>query len=316
MNMGHDHPLISVLGSLNIDLVTQMDRFPEHGETVVARSFDQFPGGKGANQAAACGRLGASVSMFGALGEDMFGERLLLSLNESHVETEDLLFLSETSTGMAHIWVDAQGENSIAIIAGANGRIDKEYIDGVIGKISESRWLLLQLEIPLDTMGYLLDRLPSGSPKVILDPAPVHSLKHFPTNRLELITPNEHELHRLTGRSTETENEIQAACRALFELTEVNAVMCKAGSRGAFLYDGDRFRHFPGYKIQSIDSTAAGDAFNGALAVALAEGKPLEAAINFANGAGALCVTKKGAQTSMPLREDLEALLRKQNQKT
>ena len=311
MNMDHDHPSISVLGSLNIDLVTQMDRFPEHGETVVARSFEQFPGGKGANQATACGRLGASVSMFGALGKDMFAERLLLSLNKSHVETEDLLFLSEPPTGMAHIWVDAHGENSIAIIAGANGRIDKEYIDGVIGKIRKSRWLLLQLEIPLDIMGYLLNRLPSGSPKVILDPAPVHSLEHFPTNRLELITPNEHELNLLTGMSTETQNEIQAACCALFELTEVNAVLCKAGNRGAFLYDGKQFRHFPGYKIQSIDSTGAGDAFNGALAAALAEGKPLEAAVGFANGAGALCVTKKGAQTSMPWRKEVEGFLRK-----
>jgi ribokinase len=315
MNMTPHPPSISVLGSLNIDLVTQMDRFPEPGETVVARSFEQFPGGKGANQAVACGRLGAKVCMFGALGKDMFGQRLLQSLKDSHVETEDLLFLSEPPTGMAHIWVDAHGENSIAIIAGANGRIDKEYIDGVIGKISESRWLLLQLEIPLDTMGYLLDRLPPGSPKVILDPAPVRSLEYFPTNRLELITPNEHELHRLTGMSTGTQNEIQAACRALFESTAVNAVMCKAGSRGAFLYDGDRFRHFQGYTVESIDSTAAGDEFNGALTVALSEGKPLAEAINFANGAGALCVMKKGAQTSMPLREDLEAFLRNQNQK-
>ena len=316
MNMDHDHPLISVLGSLNIDLVTQMERFPKPGETVVARSFEQFPGGKGANQAAACGKLGAKVCMFGALGKDMFGQRLLQSLNKSHVETEDLLFLSETHTGMAHIWVDARGENSIAIIAEANGRIDNEYIDSMMPKIKDSGWLLLQLEVPMEAMTYLLDRLPSGSPKVILDPAPVCSLEHFPTNRLELITPNEHELHRLTGMSTETEDEIQAACCSLFALTAVNAVLCKAGNRGAFLYDGMQFRHFPGYKIQSIDSTAAGDAFNGALAVALAEGKPLEAAVGFANGAGALCVTKKGAQTSMPLREDLEAFLRKQNQKT
>ena len=302
-------PWISVLGSLNIDLVTQMEQFPEPGETVVARSFEQFPGGKGANQAAACGRLGAKVCMFGALGKDMFGQRLLQSLKESHVETEDLLLLSETPTGMAHIWVDARGENSIAIIAGANGRIDNEYIDNVIPKIKDSSWLLFQLEVPMEALTYLLNRLPSGSPKVILDPAPVRSLKHFPTNRLELITPNEQELHRLTGMSTETQNEIQAACCALFESTAVNAVLCKAGNRGAFLYDGKQFRHFQGYTVESIDSTAAGDAFNGALAAALCEDKPLAEAINFANGAGALCVTKKGAQTSMPLREDLEAFL-------
>ena len=148
MNMDHDHPLISVLGSLNIDLVTQMERFPKPGETVVARSFEQFPGGKGANQAAACGKLGAKVCMFGALGKDMFGQRLLQSLNKSHVETEDLLFLSETHTGMAHIWVDARGENSIAIIAEANGRIDNEYIDSMMPKIKDSGWLLLNSKYP------------------------------------------------------------------------------------------------------------------------------------------------------------------------
>ena len=312
MNPNLDYTPVSVLGSLNIDLVTRMERFPEHGETVVARSFDQIPGGKGANQAVACGRLGANVSMFGALGRDMFAERLRQSLDKSHVATGDLLFLPKIPTGMAHIWVDARGENSIAILAGANGCIDKKYVDGVISKIKNSKWLLLQLEIPMDAMTDLLNRLPSGSPKVILDPAPVHSLEHFPTNRLDVITPNKHELHVLTGMATETQDEIKAACRALCESTGVNTVLCKSGSRGAFLYNGKGFRLFSGYTVKSIDSTAAGDTFNGALAVALAEGKSLEEAINFANAAGALCVTKKGAQTSIPWRKDVEAFLNKQ----
>lgn len=313
--MSTHHPTISVLGSLNMDLVIQMDRLPGPGETVKARSYHQFPGGKGANQAAACGKLGARVSMFGALGIDVFAKRLLKSLKDSHVETEEILGLPETPTGMAHIWVDRRGENSIAIIAGANGLIHTEYIDNIIPKIKVSDWLLLQLEIPLDAMVYLLERLPAGSPKVILDPAPVCPLEDFPTHRLELITPNEKELHRLTKMAVETENEIEKACRELFKRTAANAVLCKAGRRGAFLYDDSRFLHFPGFKIQSSDSTAAGDGFNGALAVALSEGKSLEAAIGFANGGGALSVTKKGAQTSLPTRKDLEAFLEKQNRK-
>ena len=312
---GH-RPTISVLGSLNMDLVIQMDRLPVPGETVKAQSYDQFPGGKGANQAVACGKLGARVSMFGALGKDMFAERLRESLKQSHVETADILSLPETLTGMAHIWVDSRGENSIAIIAGANGLIHTEYIDNIIPKIKVSDWLLLQLEIPLDAMIYLLEHLPEGSPKVILDPAPVCSLADFPTRRLELITPNEQELVRLTEMDVETEKDMEKACRELFKRTAANAVLCKAGRRGAFLYADRQFQHFPGYKIKSSDSTAAGDAFNGALAVGLAEGKSLEAAIGFANGAGALSVTKKGAQTSLPAREDLEAFLKKQNRKT
>ena len=174
---------IAVLGSLNADLVTQMDRYPNPGETVVAQSFAQFAGGKGANQAVACGRLGARVSMFGAIGKDMFATKLLQSLQQSNVRTEDILNCEETPTGMAHIWVDGQGENSIAIVAGANARVDNDYIEKIMPKIKQASWVLLQLEIPLDSMGYLLEKLPSETPKIILDPAPAQSLDQFPTQR-------------------------------------------------------------------------------------------------------------------------------------
>ena len=300
---------IAVLGSLNADLVIQMNRYPNPGETVVAKSFEQFSGGKGANQAVACGRLDASVSMFGAVGKDIFASKLLQSLKESNVNYNDVQHCEDTSTGMAHIWVDANGENSIAIVAGANGRVGNDYIEAVLPKLKDYAWLLLQLEIPMDSMRYLLEKLPSESPKVILDPAPAQPLTLLPTQRLWLITPNEHELQSLTGIPTVDTAGIRKACRALIEKSGAKTVLCKAGSRGAYLDDGQHFQHFPGYEVSPVDSTAAGDAFNGTLVVALSEDKSLQEAIGIANAAGALCVTRTGAQQSMPWRKELDEFL-------
>jgi ribokinase len=301
---------IAVLGSLNIDLVAQVERFPQPGETVVGRSFQQFTGGKGANQAVACGRLGADVCMFGAVGDDVFAEKLLKTLKESNVDIDAINVCEDAGTGVAHIWVDARGENAIAIIAGANGKVDSEYVDSAISRLTVAPWLLLQLETPLESLAYLLEQLPPYTPKIILDPAPAQSLDAIPTQRIWLITPNEHELHWLTGLSTKTEADIQLASDKLIESTGVQAVLCKAGSRGAYYYDGNQFNHYPAYEVDTVDSTAAGDAFNGALAVALSEGKAMDSAIRFANAAGALCVTAEGAQQSIPLRKDVEAYLR------
>ncbi len=302
---------IAVLGSLNVDLVTQMDRYPHPGETVTARSFAQFAGGKGANQAAACGRLGAAVRLFGAVGRDHFSGKLVESLEQSRVSVDDLLMCDDAPTGTAQIWVDSEGENAIAIVAGANARVDRQYVTSTISKIKEASWLLLQLETPLESTADLLEQLPPDSPKAILDPAPARALEGLPTQRLWLVTPNEHELRSLTGIPTTTDSEIERACRLLLKMTRAAAVLCKAGDRGAYLDTGERFHHFPGYTVGSVDTTAAGDAFNGALAVSLDEGRSLEEAIAFANAAGALSVTKAGAQQSLPWRWELEAFLRR-----
>ena len=300
---------IAVFGSLNADLVVQMDQYPGPGQTIVAKSFEQFSGGKGANQAVACGRFGATVSMFGAVGKDIFATRLLQSLEKSNVIFDALRHCEDTSTGMAHIWVDAEGENSIAIVAGANGRVETDYVESILPELKAFSWLLLQLEVPLESMRYLLEKLPPESPRVILDPAPAQPLGQLPTRRLWLITPNEHELQTLTGISTVDRAGIQKACRDLIKKAGVRAVLCKAGSRGAFLDDGRQFQHYPGYGVRTVDSTAAGDTFNGTLAAVLAEGKTLQDAIGIANAAGAMCVTRPGAQQSMPWRKELETFL-------
>jgi ribokinase len=248
--------------------------------------------------------------MFGAVGQDVFAEKLLKTLKESNVETDAIHVCEDAGTGVAHIWVDAKGENAIAIIAGANGKVDREYVDNAISRLTVAPWLLLQLETPLETLAYLLEQLPPYTPKIILDPAPAQSLDVLPTQRIRLITPNEHELHWFTGLSTKTDADIQLASEKLIESTGVQAVLCKAGSRGAYYFDGNQLIRYPAFEVEVVDSTAAGDAFNGALAVALSEGKVMDSAIRFANAAGALCVTAQGAQQSIPLRKDVEAYLR------
>jgi len=297
---------IAVLGSLNIDLVAQVKRFPNPGETVIGRSFQQFSGGKGANQAVACGKLGAGVAMFGAVGGDVFAGELLASLKESNVDTNGIRICKDTFSGVAHIWVNDHGENAIAIVAGANASVDVEYVETAVSHLTGASWLLLQLETPLDALAHMLKQLPPYTPKIILDPAPAQSLDQFPTQRLWMITPNENELQWLTGLPTATDTDIRHACARLLESTGTQTVLCKAGSRGAYLHDGNQFSHYPAYIVDTVDSTAAGDVFNGALAVSLSEGKSIQEAIRFANAAGALCVTRQGAQQSIPWRKELE----------
>ncbi|MDZ7703087.1 MAG: ribokinase [Trueperaceae bacterium] len=305
---------IAVLGSLNVDLVTRLEHFPQPGQTLSAESFSVFAGGKGANQAAACGRLGAQVAMYGALGTDELAGRLDASLQENHVDVNAVRRLNDVATGTASIWVDATGENAIAIAAGANARVDQDYADGVIEKLNAAAYLLIQLEIPLDTMAYVLKQLADDGPKVILDPAPAQDLSRLPTERIWLLTPNEHELASLADHPTDSADAIRNASAKLSRALGLSMILCKAGARGAYLFKADEpddLLHIPGYDVDVVDTTAAGDAFNGALAVALAEDRPMHEAIAFANAAGALCVTREGAQPAMPSRDEVANLMRR-----
>lgn len=300
-----DYAIVS-LGSINMDLVAEVVRLPRPGETVPGFSFARYPGGKGANQAVAAARLGTQVSFFGKIGNDQFGDELLKALRENGVDVSAVERESGSPSGIASIWVAQDGENAIVCVPGANALVDPAYVDRVLPRLSTAKILLLQFEIPLATIAHLLRRLPQNRPIVILDPAPAQDILGLPLGRVDILTPNRGELAALTG-----EGDLDEAGEKLLALG-IGKVILKAGPEGAFLIEKNGIRHFPGFHVDPVDTTAAGDAFNGALAVALAEGRSLEDAIIWANAAGALATTRKGAQPSLPRREEVVALIHDQ----
>jgi len=294
--------MIAVLGSINMDLVLRVPRFPAHGETLSGTEVATYAGGKGANQAVAAARLGGDVRFFGKVGDDVFGDRLLSELGSAGVDVDVVERESNCASGLASIWVNDAGENAIALAAGANDRVDKIYLERHLECISGANILLLQLEIPIQTVTELLARLPKDSPRVILDPAPAQDLSQLPLARVDILTPNEHELRSITGKKSVEEGAFQLLDRG------VKNVICTLGAQGAVWFSDDgTMAHFSAPTVEVVDTTAAGDAFNGALAWAL-QTNPLEDAINQAMLAGALAVTKSGAQVSLPDQEEMRKL--------
>jgi len=292
-------PVIAVFGSANMDVVTEVPRIPRPGETVLGRTVRRYPGGKGANQAVAAARLGGSVAFFGKVGADVFGEELLTELRKDGIDVTNVDQTSEHPTGLATILVDDAGENAIAYAPGANAAIDTDYVDRNLDRICAADVLLLQFEIPVAVIAHLLKRLPPKRPVVIVDPAPAQDISSLLLERIDLLTPNRGELFALTQ-----EDDISVAAKSL--LTQgVNAVICKDGKDGAYLFvDADTI-HLPAPEVQAVDTTAAGDAFNGALAGAIMY-LPVDKSIQWANLVGALSTTKRGAQPSLPKRDQVE----------
>jgi len=301
----------TVVGSLNMDLVTRVEHFPKPGETLRGSAFSIFPGGKGANQAFALNRLGCNVEMIGALGEDWLGAQYLQYLKTTSIGISGIGVLSDIATGTASIEVDRNGENQIIIVGGANDEVTPDFLRQNHSVVDTAECILLQLEIPLETIDLVLEKaLVQGQP-VILDPAPAQEL---PTNwfsRVAYLTPNQTEARVLTGIDTSTEEGIFRAGEELLA-RGVKCVIVKAGARGAYVFGPCPTILIPGFAVNTVDTVAAGDSFNAGLACALGDGLEVRDAVRFANAVAAISTTKPGAQTAMPTRAEVEAFLARQ----
>jgi ribokinase len=299
---------IVVFGSINMDLVVRSSRLPKPGETLTGHSFQTYPGGKGANQAVACARLGAKTTMVGRVGGDVFGKRLKRELENAGVDHVNVLIDGGISSGVALIAVEDSAENMIIVIPGANREVGEQDLGRLKGVMSHTMVLLLQLEIPLEAVLAAAKLVKPANVKVILDPAPAQALPDEIYPLLDIITPNETETELLVGFPIKTkEDAIKAA--QIFKQRGVKDVVIKLGSRGAFALIGDQASFFDPFQVKAVDTVAAGDAFNGALAVALSEGLPIEEAIQWGMAGGAISVTREGAQPAMPKRDELQKFL-------
>ncbi|SMP38788.1 ribokinase [Anoxynatronum buryatiense] len=294
---------IAVIGSINMDIVMKVHRLPEKGETLMASDYRTVPGGKGANQAVAAARLGASVAMIGALGNDAFGDTLLKGFQDEGLNVEGIQRTTGAS-GNALITVDDQGDNTILVYPGANGDITPQWIHQQEKLIQEADWVMLQLEIPMNCVVAAAKLAKKHGKKVILNPAPAAELPPELYTFLDLLTPNETELALLTG--------ITGSEAGMQELLKrgVKTIVVTLGSKGSMAKNGDGTFTAEPYAIKAVDTTAAGDAFNAGLVVALAEERPLQEALAFANAVGALTATQMGAQHSLPLRGQVDDFMK------
>ena len=298
---------VVIFGSINMDLVVRTPRLPAPGETLTGHTFFTASGGKGANQAVACARLGAHARMLGRVGGDVFGATLRDSLRDYGVDVSGV-GVSAGPSGVAVIAVDDAAENTIVIVAGANGTVGAGDLALLEEALADATVLLLQLEVPIAAVIAAAQAARRRGVTVLLDPAPARELPAELYAAADIITPNETEAAALVGFAVKGRPDAERAARVLLE-RGVRAAVIKMGSQGAYWADATRDGFAPAFQVAAVDTVAAGDAFNGGLASALDAGQPLEQAIRWAMAAGALSVTKPGAQQSMPTRQELERML-------
>lgn len=299
-----DSKKIIVIGSTNMDMVVKTNHIPIPGETVLAGSFFMNPGGKGANQAVAVARLGGDVAFMSKVGNDVFGKQSSQLLDDEGINTFYMLSDEELPSGVALITVDKVGENSIVVASGANANFLPVDLEDVLGEIGTAAIVLMQLEIPLETVHFVAKYASSKGIKVILNPAPANILSLELLGYLDLITPNQNEAEMISGTKVDDLESAERAARGIYEMG-VKRVIVTLGALGAVVCDEGEIYIVPAKKVEAIDTTAAGDVFNGALAVALSEGKPLPKAVQFACNAAAISVTRLGAQSSIPYRNEV-----------
>ena len=302
---------IVVFGSINMDLTAYVPTFPTPGETLLGHSYITVPGGKGSNQAVAAARLGADVQFVGRVGDDLFGEEVLKIVNNENIDTSPVAIDKENGTGLAVINVDDKAENTIVVISGANMALDEEDVARAEGCLEGAKALLLQLEVPLEADLQIAEIAQRMNVQVILDPAPAVPLPEKAYQVVNFITPNETETEILVGIKPSNTTEAAQAAKILHE-RGVENVIIKMGSKGVYYDSKDGSGFIEPYKVNSIDSVAAGDAFNAGLAVAISEGKPLAEAVRWGAAAGAIATTRKGALPAMPHRTELLQLMEDQ----
>jgi len=303
-----------VLGSVNADHVLQVPSFPRPGETLIGGNYQVIPGGKGANQAVAAARLNADIGFIACVGDDPFGINIRQDFEKDGINIDGVIVAENTPTGIAMIQVSATGENSICLSAEANDKLDCAQIEPHVDKIRGAKYLLTQLETPIEGIEYAAKVAKESGTKVILNPAPARPLSNELLACIDVITPNETEAEVLTGVTVTDDVSAHQAALALHD-KGIETVMITLGAKGVWLShsgEGNQGELIPGFRVEATDTTAAGDTFNGALVTGLLEELPLEKAIKFAHAAAAISVTRFGAQTSIPSRQETDAFLAEQ----
>jgi len=296
---------IFVIGSINTDMVAMTEVLPSPGETVMSREFMMTAGGKGANQAVAAARMGGDVTMIGRLGNDVFAEQSIKRLKSENINCEFITKDTEKSSGLALISVDQNGENHIVVAPGANETLTKERLGSVLSQIPDNAIVMMQLEIPLESVVSVIEFCKKSDKKIILDPAPAKNLTPDFTKSLYMITPNETEATAMTGVKIKDLRDVKKAAIKLLG-SGSQYVLITMGANGVYLASqNDEFEYIPSPKVTTIDSTAAGDCFNGTLAVSLSQGLSVFEAAKKACLAASISVTRKGAQDSMPFINEL-----------
>ncbi|WP_049006054.1 ribokinase [Enterobacter cloacae] len=300
-----------VLGSINADHILNLESFPTPGETVTGNQYQVAFGGKGANQAVAAGRSGAKIAFIACTGDDDTGERVRKQLASDNIDIAPVSVVAGESTGVALIFVNAEGENVIGIHAGANAALTTDRVEAQREIIANAAALLMQLESPVESVLAAAKIAHENHTTVVLNPAPARVLSDELLALVDIITPNETEAEKLTGIRVENDDDAALAARALHD-KGIGTVIITLGSRGVWASVNGEGRRVPGFKVKAIDTIAAGDTFNGALVTALLEGKRMDDAIRFAHAAAAIAVTRKGAQPSVPWRKEIDEFLSQQ----
>jgi ribokinase len=307
---------IVVVGSFNMDLVVRMPVIPRLGETLLGGVFATFPGGKGSNQSVAAARLGGEVTMIGQVGADAFGEQLLTMARAEGIETRHVGIDPQVATGVALIQVDAQGQNTIAVASGANFTLTAEDVAAAWGQLERVNLLVMPLETPMETIVIAAELARKSGARVVLNPAPAQNLSPELLKNVDILIPNEYEAALMAGIGIHSPEDARLAAAHLLQ-NGPGSVIITMGSQGCLIAEpGEReidYTHISAFPVVAIDTTAAGDGFVGALAVALGEGYSLPEAARFASAAAAISVTRHGAQPSLPYRAEVEEFLRVNN---